>query len=98
MIAPPVLRSIDPRRVSVFLKEIDGYELDVASKQSELSSLRVTPYTSSIERTTLRSALLFGKLDDIVPGVTDATLLAKEQIESYIRNLVSLDAGTYINS
>ena len=38
-LAAPILRSVDPVKVAVFLKEREQYEMEVMSRQGELPSL-----------------------------------------------------------
>lgn len=57
----------------------------------------VASYTASIDRSLLRSALLFGKLDRHAPGVTIASELSYEQVSAYIRSLVTQEEVAEVN-
>lgn len=86
-IAAPVLRSVDPLRVAIFLKERERYELEVESKSLELPSLKPVLLTASIDRSLLRSLIYMGEFEDIAPGVTAKTI-TEEQLSKFMFSLV----------
>lgn len=97
-ITPPILRSVDPRKVAAFLQETEHYELKVKEKRLKLPMLRVTPYKSSIDDGLLRSTLMFGILDRFATEVLDVSELTDEQICSYIDSLVTIETDAQDNS
>lgn len=86
-ISAPILRSIEPVQVARFLKERERYELEVQSKQTEMPSLLITPYTASVDRSLLKHLLFMGSFDEIAPDATVESL-TNEQIKSYLDSLV----------
>lgn len=88
-ISAPILRSVDPVKVARFLKECERYELEITAKQSELPTLKVLPYTASIDRSLIKNLFFMGKFDSIADGVTSASDLNDEHIKVYIDSLVS---------
>lgn len=66
-ISHPVLTSIDPVKVSIFVKERERYELEVGQKKTGLPTLAVAPYTSFIDRTLLRKMVFLGEFDELAP-------------------------------
>lgn len=64
-LAPPILRSVDPQRVSNFLLERERYELQIAARQGELPDDFLVPILASIDRSLLRNLLRMGDFDGI---------------------------------
>ena len=88
-VAAPVLRSVDPVKVARFLKERERYELEISAKQAEVPSLKVLPYTASIDRSLLKNLFFMGKFDSIAADASSAKDLTDAHIEMYIKSLVS---------
>lgn len=93
-ISPPVLRSIDPVDVAVFLKERERYEIEVESKSTEIPTMKAAPYTASIDRTLLKNLIYMGKLHSISPNATIETI-SNEQLKEYIYSLVKRCSETF---
>lgn len=96
-VAPPILYSVDPVQVTIFLKERERYEREVSSKQAEVPSLKVLPYTASIDLSLLEDLFFMGKFDDIAPEVEDSKHLTDEQIKKFIVSIVSRSIDAPIN-
>ena len=96
-IAAPVLRSVDPIQVARFLKERERYELEIAAKKTEVPSLKVLPYSASIDRTLLKNLFFMGKFDTIAPTTSTAAELSDEHIKAYVESIVSRSGGTVNN-
>lgn len=88
-IAAPILRSVDPIKVAVFLKERERYEIEIESKKLQIPSLSALPYKASIDRTLLKNLLFMGKFDEIAKDATEASQLSDDEIKTYIESLVS---------
>lgn len=93
-ITAPVLRSVDPVRVALFLKERERYELEVQAKSVEIPSLKPVALTASIDRSLLRSLIYMGELEGVAPGVSAKTV-TDEQLSDYILSLVRRSDGEY---
>lgn len=70
LISPPILRSIDSIQESKVFKVRERYELEVASKQSEIRTLQTAPYTESIDWSLLKHLVYMGSFDDPDPKAT----------------------------
>lgn len=63
--------------------------MEIASKQLEIPTLKVLPYTASIDRSLLKSLFFIGKFDVIAADITQYDLLSDEHIKTYVKSLVS---------
>ncbi len=88
-IAAPVLRSVDPVEAARFVRERERYELEITSKQVEMPTLKVLPYTASVDRTLLKSLFYMGKFDEIAKDATNVADLTDTHIETYVKALVT---------
>ena len=88
-ITAPVLRSVDPVQVVRFLKERERYELEIESKQAEVPSLKVLPFTASVDRSLLKNLFYMGKFDDHAPDAATFSDLTSNQIKAYIDSIVA---------
>jgi len=86
-LAPPIHRSVDPQKVSKFLKERERYELQVLARRAEQPTLKVETLLASTDRTMLGNLITLGELDEISPKKTLKTL-TEEELEEYIQSLV----------
>ena len=93
-VSHPVLKSVDPVQVSLFLKAREQYEQDVSEKQKELPTLTLAPYTSCIDRTLLKHMVLLGEFDKIAPDKT-AAQLESANIKKFIEGLVKKPESGY---
>jgi len=96
-VAAPILKSVDPVQVAVFLKDRDRYEREIASKQAEIPTLTVLPYTASIDLSLLEDLFFMGKFDKIAPSAEEADNLTDEQIKSFITSLVTRSEDSILN-
>lgn len=92
-----MLRTIDPVNVARFLKERERYEIEIAAKQVEVPTLKVLPYTASVDRTLLKSLFYMGKFDDIAPDIATVKDLTTDHIETYVRSLISRSDTTIVD-
>lgn len=86
-ISAPILRSVDPVKVSAFMNERENYKAEINSKKSEIPSLSVLSLKDSIDRNLLKNLLFMGKFDTIAPKATTDTL-NDTQIETYLNSLL----------
>lgn len=70
-VSNPLLRSVSPVEVAKFLKGLERYEIEISSSKSEIPSLKVLPFTASIDRSLLRRLFYMGKFDTFAPNFTD---------------------------
>lgn len=59
-VTQPVLKSVDPVQVSLFLKDREEYEQEVSEKRKELPTITLAPYTSCTDRTLFKHMVLVG--------------------------------------
>ena len=93
-ISYPFLRSLDPVKISIFLKERERYELEIAEKQIELPTLTAAPFTACIDRTLLRNMHFLGRFDDIAPNVA-VSGLTSDHVKRFIFGLVKKPTSGY---
>lgn len=93
-ITQPVLRSVDPVLVANLLKERERYELKVKGKQSEVPTLAIGTWASSIDRSLLKNLVYMGKFATIAPAIADPLLLQESHIEKYVKSLVSRNSNS----
>ena len=88
-VTAPILRSVDPVKVAQFLKEREQYELEIASKQSELPTLKSLPYSASVDQSLLKNLVFMGKFDEIAADPSSVSTLEDKEIEEYVKSLVN---------
>lgn len=86
----PVLKSVDPRKVSAFLRERKRYELEVAERKKEVPSMTVASFRVSVDRMLLENMHSVGALDDVAPGKAFEDL-GESDIEKYVKSIISHD-------
>lgn len=96
-ISAPVLRSVDPVRVTRLLKERKHYELEIESKQAELPSLKSLSYSASIDRSLLKNLFFICKLDDLAPDANSIKNLSNEVIKNFIEAIFKCKDGDTID-
>jgi len=96
-VAAPFLTSVDPVDVAVFLKKRESYEREVKSKQAEIPTMTVRPWTASIDLSLLQDLHFMGKFDTIAPSVNEADNLTDEHIKKFITSLVTRSEDSIIN-
>lgn len=74
-------------KLKKFLKELEKYDLEIKSKQSEIQSLKVLPYKAIIYHQLLDNLLFMGKFDMIAPD-TYAENLTDDQIENFVKAII----------
>ena len=94
-IANPVLRSFDPKKVSVF-KEFAHYKNEEEEKCREVPSMAVAYFKECIELSRLDSMHLLGKFEAIATGTTVENLTS-EHIDQFIRGIVTHDDETEVD-
>lgn len=72
-ISVPILRSIYPVKVSVFIHERKRYEIEEELEAAEVPSLKDTPYNMAIERALLKQLIFVKTLRDFTPEATVKT-------------------------
>lgn len=82
-----VLTSIDPVKVSFFVKERERYELEIEQKKTKLPTLTVAPFTASIDRTLLKQLVFLGEFDEIALNKSAEELSFKE-IKQFVDGIV----------
>lgn len=92
----PVLYSVDPRKVAVFLRERKRY-IDKLNERKEVPTLSVASYKLSVDRGLLKTMQMLGRLKPVSPGVMFDSL-ASEHIEAYIKRLVKIPEGNESNT
>lgn len=78
----PVLRLVDPIQVAKFVKKREIYELEIKSKQPEVTALRMTPYRDSIDRSLIWHLVFMCYVDDIPEATVDS--LTIEHVKEYL--------------
>ncbi len=94
--AHPVLKSIDPKMVSLFLSERRRYETEVAEKKKEIPAMSPAPFKVCIALSPLENVHFTGAFDDIAPN-TEVEVLTSEQIEKYIHSLTAHDENQEVD-
>ena len=93
-VTAPVLRSVDPKKVVQFFNERERYEMEILGNQVEIPSLKMVPYTASIDRLMLKNLLFLEKMENIALDATIETI-SDEQQKTYINSLVKRSSNTY---
>jgi len=86
----PILSSMDPSDMIIFMQKRTAYELQISEKKREIPSLTAASYVVSIEPQLLKSMHFMGEFDEVAPNVA-LEQLTSEQIKSYISKIVSID-------
>lgn len=92
----PVLKSVDPKKVSAFLRERKRYELEVGERQKEVPTMTVASFRVSVDRMLLENMHSVGALDDIAPEKTFEDL-SEDDIEMYVKSIVTHDKNEDID-
>lgn len=82
----PALKSVDPQKVSTFLREWELYLDEVAKKQKEVPSMTSASFKVSVDGGLLKTMHALGKLSSVAPEVAFKDLNSK-MIEGYVRSI-----------
>lgn len=96
-IAAPILHSVNPDQVATLLKERERCEIELESKNLQISSLCALPYSAIIDRTVPKNIFFIGKLDNIAENVTNASNLWNEHIKTCMKSPVIRSSPDRIN-
>lgn len=88
------MRSLDPVKISSFIKERERYDLTIAEKKAELHTLTAAPYTVCIDRALLRNMHFLGEIDAIAPNVS-VEQLTSDHINNFIHGLAKKPSSGY---
>ena len=90
----PVLRGVDPVKVSQFWRDRQRYELEVVQKQKEVPSLSLASFNVSVDPGLLRCMHFMGKLRAKAPG-KGFTELTSQDIVNWTQSLIKKTDSTY---
>ena len=93
----PVLRSVDPRKVSEFLKERERYVDEVEEKRKQVPTMSVASFKVSVDRGLLKTMHALGRFSDVAPDVSFAELTS-DHIEAYVTSLVDKGDDEDVNT
>lgn len=87
----PVLRSIDPQRVAVFLKDRERYVDEVMEKRKHVPTMSVASFKISVDRRLLKTMHGLGRLRDVAPDIALVDVTS-DHVELYIGGIVNKSA------
>ena len=93
-ISHPVLRSVDPVKVSQFLRDRERYEIEVQERKKEVPTLTTASSRVSVDPGMLRRMHFLGKFKSISPNTAVSDLTSNE-IETWVRGMVKNDEKNY---
>ena len=91
-ISHPVLRNVDPVKVSHFLRERELYEREIDEKKKEVPGLSKATYKVSLDPTLLRKTHFLGRPDKIDPDTSLEDLTFKH-VAQWVQSLVDRPEG-----
>lgn len=91
-ISQPVLRTIYPPKVAKFLKDREGYEVEVTVKKRDVPTLTIVPLTRIIDQSLLKSLIYMREFTEIAHEAPLETISSAE-VMTYIKSLVAKGIG-----
>ena len=93
-ISHPVLHSVEPVKVSQFLRDRERYEIEVREKKKEVPTMTAATYRVSVDPGMLRRMHFLGKFKSIAPD-TAVSALTSAHIETWVKGMVRKDDMSY---
>lgn len=92
----PILRSVDPLKVSKFFREWERYGEEVMEKRKEVPSMSLASFKVSVDRGLLKTLHGLGRLKSVAPDVAFDDLTS-DKIKIFLKTLINKGDDESVN-